>query len=277
LALLGGFWLIRTLTPVGPTVPTPPTREITPPVQPTTLDANGEELEAPAGSPETAAEFAWRQDQLARLEQQAASPPLATRDGGASASEANEPAAPRPGNSRNAHWERFFDASDFDASELLDRGMPSGEVENLRRISERNEMQRTAITKRAKRAGSPDKRRHRNELVELERATHAEIGDASYDALLYATGRENRVQIRVLLENSPERSFGLQPGDVVLSYDGRPVFRAPDLREAARQGNTGESVPVDVLRDGHVVPLSGRRGPIPARLQPARIVPEALW
>ena len=114
-------------------------------------------------------------------------------------------------------------------------------------------------------------------VPEGELATREEIGDESYDAMLYATGRKNRVVIRELLENSPGRSFGFESGDVVLSYDDRLIFRGRELRRATTQGERGEWVTVDVLRNGEVVRLRAQRGPIGAQLQSARILPDALW
>ena len=82
--------------------------------------------------------------------------------------------------------------------------------------------------------------------------------------------------IRKLLDDSPGRSFGLELGDVVLIYDDRRVFRAQELRHAMNQGEPGEPVTIDVLRNGELLHLEGQRGPIGARLVPARIRPGAL-
>ncbi len=105
----------------------------------------------------------------------------------------------------------------------------------------------------------------------FDRSTREQIGDDSYDAMLYATGRDNRVRIRELLENYPDSSFGFELGDVLLSYDGRLIFRAPELREASRLGEPGEWVTADVLRNGEVVRLRGPRGRIGVRLEPGRV------
>jgi hypothetical protein len=155
--------------------------------------------------------------------------------------------------------------------------MPPSEVERLLALFDEIEMERSEVTEQAQREGWLNERRYRNEMLELELATREEIGDDSYDAMLYATGQQNRVKIRVLLENSPGHSFGFESGDVVLSYDGRLVFSGPELRQAAGHSESGDWVNVDVLRNGEVVHLSGQRGPIGARLQPARILPSALW
>jgi hypothetical protein len=170
-----------------------------------------------------------------------------------------------------------LDAPEFDASELLANGVPPKEVNRLRETFDEIEAERIAIMQQALREGWLDKQRYRDEMVELELATREAIGDDRYDALLYATGEKNRVKIRVVLENSSDRSFGFEAGDVVLMYDGRIIFRPPELREVSRLGEPGEWVTVDVLRNGEVVHLSGERGPISARLQPTRLPPDAFW
>ncbi len=284
LALLGAFWLGRTSAPVAPAVPPPPASEITAPEQPAGLDADRTELEAArARSRELAAQVAWLQDlltRLARLGQEATSPPPAAGGATAAATEASTAAAPIPGPGRTQpdNWMRWFDRSEFDALELLESGVPPSEVERLRELFDEIEMQRIEILRQALLEGWLDKRRYRDEMVELDRATREQIGDDSYDAMLYATGRDNRVRIRELLPNHPaDESFGFELGDVLLSYDGRLIFRAPELREASRLGEAGEWVSVDVLRNGEILYLRGQRGRIGARLEPARILPDAFW
>ena len=281
LVLLGAFWLGRMSAPAGPAVTPPPASDIASPGQPAVLE--GAELEAvDARSRELEAQVAWLQDQLARLGQEPASPPPALRSATPASAETRQTAVPAPLRSQGLDWKRSVDpsqfaATEFDGSELLARGMPRSEVERLLELFDEIEMERSEVTEQAQREGWLNERRYRNEMLELELATREEIGDDSYDAMLYATGQQNRVKIRVLLENSPNRSFGFEAGDVVLLYDGRLIFRPPELRETARLGEPGEWVIVDVLRNGEVVHLSGQRGPIGARLQPARILPSALW
>ena len=283
LALLGAFWLGRTSAPVAPAVPPPPASEITAPEQPAGLDADGAELEAErARSRELAAQVAWLQNlltQLAGLGQEAASPPPAA-GGETAAAEASTAAAaiPGPGRTQPHDWMRWFDRSEFDALELLESGVPPSEVERLRELFDAIEMERIELMRQALREGWLTERRYRDEMVEFDREMREKIGDDSYDAMLYATGRDNRVRIRELLPNHPaDKSFGLELGDVLLRYDGRLIFRAPELREASRLGEAGEWVSVDVLRNGEILHLRGQRGRIGARLEPARILPGAFW
>ena len=55
---------------------------------------------------------------------------------------------------------------------------------------------------------------------------------------------------------------GLQPGDQIVSYDGARVFNYGDLNDQLLQGEPGESVIVDILRDGAPMQVVMPRGPI---------------
>jgi hypothetical protein len=279
LALLGAFWLGRMSAPAGPAMTPPPASEIVSPGQPAVLDANGVEAVA-ARSRELEAQVAWLQDQLARLGQEPASPPPALRSATPASAEARQTAVPAPLRRQGLDWKRSVDpsqftAKEFDGSELLARGMPRSEVERLLELFDEVETERFEITQQAQREGGLDERRYQNEMLEFDLATREEVGDGSYDAMLYATGRDNRVKIRVLLEDSPGRSFGFESDDVVLSYDGHLVFNGSELRQTAVHGDSGQWVNVDVLRNGEIVHLQGQRGPIGAHFQPVRILPGA--
>jgi len=105
-------------------------------------------------------------------------------------------------------------------------------------------------------------------------ALREELGDDNvYDRLLYATGRQNRVAVIDVMRNSPAEQYGLQAGDVVLSYDGRRVFSARELQKATAAGEAGIMVLVEVERDGSRVNLYLPRGPIGGRLFASRVRP----
>jgi C-terminal processing protease CtpA/Prc len=65
--------------------------------------------------------------------------------------------------------------------------------------------------------------------------------------------------IEVLASSSAERS-GLQAGDQIVSYAGTRVFEMSELNALTRQGNPGESVTVEVQRNGQPVQVQVPRG-----------------
>jgi S1-C subfamily serine protease len=66
---------------------------------------------------------------------------------------------------------------------------------------------------------------------------------------------------------------GLQPGDLIESYAGQPLFGYADLRDVTAGGERGELVLVQVRRDGRVLDLNLSRGPLGVQLDSARAEP----
>ncbi|MDA8110075.1 MAG: PDZ domain-containing protein, partial [Betaproteobacteria bacterium] len=74
---------------------------------------------------------------------------------------------------------------------------------------------------------------------------------------------------------SPAARAGLQPGDVVVAIDGRPVRSAAELRARLGVMPVGEEVGLKVLRGAQTRTLRARIGPIEARAVPGgQSVPE---
>jgi hypothetical protein len=165
----------------------------------------------------------------------------------------------------------------FDAAALASHGAPPSEIERLGEIFSESEMQRIELTHRAQREGWNRNRRYNKAIKAQQQQLREEIGDETYDLLLYATGRSNRVVLSDVLSNSPAERAGLQAGDAILSYDGERVFASRELLRATTQGELGESVAVEVLRRGEVMRLYAPRGALGARLRQARRLPENRW
>jgi len=90
----------------------------------------------------------------------------------------------------------------------------------------------------------------------------AELGDAEYERYLEAYGRPTTISVRRVLESSPGQRAGLQPGDEIVSYAGQRVFSYDELSSELLQGQPGESVVVDILREGMPMQVIMPRGPI---------------
>ena len=95
-----------------------------------------------------------------------------------------------------------------------------------------------------------------------ERTLRAELGDADYARYLAATGRPTSVGVRDVLASSPAEVSGLAPGDEIVSYDGKRVFDMRELNALTLEGRAGESVVVEVRREGRTMQLVMPRGPI---------------
>jgi hypothetical protein len=89
-----------------------------------------------------------------------------------------------------------------------------------------------------------------------------ELGDADYERYLQALERPTSVYVRDVLATSPGARAGLKPGDQVVSFDGQRVFDMSDINRLVLEGQPGQVVAVDVIRDGQLVQLYVPRGPI---------------
>ena len=90
----------------------------------------------------------------------------------------------------------------------------------------------------------------------------AELGDIEYEQYLTANGRPTAVQVGNVIESSPGQVAGIRPGDQITGYDGQRVFNTMELTRQTMQGEPGDSVYVDIVRDGLPMQIVLPRGPI---------------
>lgn len=153
----------------------------------------------------------------------------------------------------------------FDEDALRNAGLSMATVKQTRQRFEQLEMDRLFLRDRAIREGWMGTVRYSNEVEKLEgrkQDINNSLGDEGYDAYLYATNQSNRVVIRDMLEGSPARAAGLLPGDIVLSYDRKRMFATGDLQKATSSGKAGETVAVEIMRNGQAMTLYLTRGPL---------------
>jgi serine protease Do len=72
-----------------------------------------------------------------------------------------------------------------------------------------------------------------------------------------------------VLADSPAATAGVQPGDVIVEYDGHPVSRESDLPRLVAATPIGKVVAVQVIREGKAVPLTATIAAQPQREQVA--------
>lgn len=70
----------------------------------------------------------------------------------------------------------------------------------------------------------------RQSALDLRQEITTRVGEHAYDAYLWASEQRNRLQVLRVVPNSAAARAGLQPGDEIVSYDGRRVFDYADLR-----------------------------------------------
>ena len=89
-----------------------------------------------------------------------------------------------------------------------------------------------------------------------------QLGDAEYERYLVAQGAPAAIQVASVMERSSGSIAGLQPGDQIVSYNGSRTFSMMDLRRETLQAGPGETVLVEIDRDGVRMQLSMPSGPI---------------
>ena len=100
-----------------------------------------------------------------------------------------------------------------------------------------------------------------------------QLSEAEYDSYLYASGQTNRVAVTSVLESAPAATAGIEPGDHIIRYDNQPIYNWRELREATSNGQIGETIAVEIDRDGDIVELYLARGPLGIRMNSLSVAP----
>ncbi len=165
--------------------------------------------------------------------------------------------------SRAEYWQRRarFQTSDEARTEaLIAAGFTPDRAEWIRQRED--ELRVAAMQARfdAQRAG--DMQAMFQAEMDSAAALRQELGDADFEQYLEAMGRPTAVRIGNVLDSSPGQQAGLRRGDEIVRYDGLRVFSYTDLNRQQLEGTAGESVVVDILRDGVPMQVVLPRGPI---------------
>ncbi len=186
--------------------------------------------------------------------------------GSAAAAHSAAPAGPRP-----AAWR-----GTLNTDAMVSAGFDPSDVEAYQTRIADLEMDRLYLADQAAREGWLNTPRFREETVALNdevSGTREEFGDDLYDWALYSSGRMNRVQVASVISGSPAADVGLAEGDIIYAYSGDRVLSVTDLKGSILEGDAGEIVRVQVMRDGERVPVTVPRGPLGVRLRPLRVEP----
>ena len=163
-----------------------------------------------------------------------------------------------------------------DAKRLTEAGMTQEQANSITQLYENVEMDKLYLRDRAQREGWMASDRFRDEMDKLDERTRNlrnELGEQAYDALLYATGRPNRVYVDGTLGNSPAAQAGIKKGDAILRYADKPIYSWFDLREATTEGDASEMVAVEIQRGNKQMEVYVKRGPLGIRLDQQSVNP----
>ena len=187
--------------------------------------------------------------------------PLASRP----ASGAANRTAPEPRNAVDPESE--LAESWFSEQALRDQDMSENEIQRLRQRFDEVELEKLYARDRAAREGWADSSRHYREMRDIQTQFREELGERDYDAVLYASGRNNRVRVQDLLHGSAAANSGVQPGDVIVSYAGERIFDPSTLYMWSKEGRAGENVQLEVQRGNEIVTFEVPRGPLGGKME----------
>jgi serine protease Do len=68
--------------------------------------------------------------------------------------------------------------------------------------------------------------------------------------------------VRQVVENSQAEFAGVKSGDEIVAYNGQRVFDMNELAALIQQAEAGESVPLEMIRDGRLIQVYVDAGPI---------------
>ncbi len=93
-----------------------------------------------------------------------------------------------------------------------------------------------------------------NQIIKHGHVSHGRIGITVQEvnaplAQSFGLDRPRGALVSSVEPNSPGEKAGLKPGDIILSYDGKPIERSGDLPVLVGQAPAGSRAPVEVWRD----------------------------
>ncbi len=160
---------------------------------------------------------------------------------------------------------------------LLSARIPLDTIQRIQQRIGANRLARLELRDQAIREDwldTPEYVEKRQQLPGPTEGLREEFGDQTYDQYLYASGRPNRVIVREVFSGSAAESAGIEPGDILLSYASEFIYSMGDLQQATTEGDSGEAVLIEILRDELPFSTSVPRGPLGISMTISRKEPE---
>lgn len=146
---------------------------------------------------------------------------------------------------------------------LMAAGFAPDRIEWIRKRSDELQAQRNKDQLERRRKGLPlDAEQEAAYYYDRDIGLRSEIGDEEYTRYRLALGRSAGVAVAALTQASPAGPAGLLPGDDIVNYGGTRVFNLAELNALASRRNPGDSVLVDVRRNGQTFQLVVPGGPL---------------
>ncbi len=86
-----------------------------------------------------------------------------------------------------------------------------------------------------------------DEIIRTGKVVHPTLGVSAKSA---TDGTTDGAQVQNVADGGPAAKAGIQEGDVIVKFGDRTVGNADELQVAVQEHNPGDTVPVELLRDG---------------------------
>jgi len=162
-------------------------------------------------------------------------------------------------------------------TKLIAAGIDASTADWIQQQLDKNQMDELYLQNQARREGWLNKPRYykaRREIQARVDEFREQLGEDTYDRLLYALNRPNRVQIVNVMQDSPAQQNGLNAGDMIISYNGARVFTTQEMQELASGGDPSAWVLLEISRDGEPLNVYMPGGPLGIRLTTGRVLPQ---
>jgi membrane-associated protease RseP (regulator of RpoE activity) len=156
---------------------------------------------------------------------------------------------------------------------LIAAGIDATTATEIRRRRDELSLSEIYLRDQAAREGwlnTPDFAAKMAEIDRQRTSIRDEIGDEAYDRYLAALDHPNRVAVNEVLLESPAAVAGIQAGDVVLRYGETRIFDPSELVTATRGGIAGETVRMEIIRQGRRFEIEVPRGPLGVTIAASR-------
>jgi membrane-associated protease RseP (regulator of RpoE activity) len=179
-----------------------------------------------------------------------------TQNGGAGGPPAFDPASGVPNLQTIRRARADGNTPERQVERLVAAGFTPDRAAWIQKRTEQLTLEQMQAQYTARREGKPV------EMIDTDSTLRSELGEQDYERYLTATGRPTTVGVFNVIAGSPGERAGIKPGDQIVSYAGERIFDVRDLNDRTFKGTPGESVMVEVMRDGQKLQLVVPRGPI---------------
>ena len=166
------------------------------------------------------------------------------------------------GDSRGSRREEYRRRNSFEGrmERLIEAGFLPSQASAIMRLE--SELQMESIRTRYEAERSDDPSEFWRSRTSSNTTLREELGDADFERYLVANDRPTSISVSSVIESSPAQSAGLQAGDEIVRYDGERVFSMSDLTHQTMDGVAGQTVIVDIMREGTPMQIVLPRGPV---------------